>query len=198
MPFLPLVLAAAALSPPGINPATIDFPGTALREDQSAAALVAISMDQHGRVISCETRAVEGDPATANQLCAVAAKRRQIPARWTDGTPADGQIVTLLKLTVPNTREGNRIADLRQAPDLEWTVNRLPNEAWNAQITVALAVDSTGRVTDCGAGRGETLAKLISAVCADTSRFGTFPVQTIAGKPIPYVTQRIVRLVRAN
>ena len=194
MPILPH-LAAAALTAPVIILTPADYPQDALSQDQSAAALVAISLDSTGRATACETRQTAGHERLARRICGLLLKRRHTPSKLRDGTPVNAEIVTLMRLFIPDTFEGSRVAKLTQKPDVELSVNHLPGNAKSADVRIALAINEAGSVSDCGADYREKQAALVAVACSDPARFGTYPLRNAGGPAQPYVTQLKVRFM---
>jgi hypothetical protein len=107
-------------------------------------------------------------------------------------------LLILIRFFLPQFPDGARIQDMRQQPEIELTIPKLPQGATSDNVRVALAIDQSGKIVGCEAGKRERDEKLAAIVCKDKARLGLRPLSNAAGQPIAYITQAIVRVTARN
>lgn len=166
-----------------------------LRANKSAAALIDILIDPAGKVIHCSTTERFGDKYLAGKICKIVLRKRIKPARLASGNAAYFADTMLMKFFIPGTRQGYRIARMVQSADAQLTVNALPGGAPNAEVTLAIAVDEAGKVTECAAGKKKESRALVDAVCGSLSLLKP-PIRFDTSKmPLAHVTEFKVKLL---
>ncbi|MCW3796791.1 hypothetical protein OMW55_03095 [Sphingomonas sp. BN140010] len=193
MPILPLSAAALALSVPSAGGSLkyTDYPEWALRAEASAASLVSLSLTPGGKLFACRSEQELGDPRLAGDICSLLRGRRFPHATLRDGTASYARVQELIRLFLPDTSDGGRIASLRASPNAEFQVKSLNGQP-SADVDVVLAVNANGSITDCGPKSGGTSA-LIKAACSQSSSFQVPAMTDESGRAVPFVTNWRVR-----
>lgn len=116
-----LAFAASALALPDFAPIQTYYPSPALRKDQSAAALLELTVDPEGKRIGCETLAIFGDEDLAKDICKLQARAEIGAARDSNGNPAYGVLRVFVRYSIIQTEKGREIYRL-EAPGYTHTV----------------------------------------------------------------------------
>lgn len=194
-----LMMLAAVLSPPDYSIITYtDYPGWALRQNKSAAALIDIIVNPNGKPLKCDVVSSSGDQELAQDICKVFLRKKYRPARLRTGEAAFAFDTTLLRFFVPGNPIGDQIANSTQSPSLTLHANRLPDGAEFADVTIVLAADEAGHVTDCVGSPNEKKQSLVAAVCRNPDALRREARSGPDGRPIKYVTTVKVRLTTAS
>lgn len=114
-------LMAAMLALPQMVPNQIDYPSSALRRNQSAAALLELIVDPEGGLVDCITRATFGDEDLAEDICKLQSNAELTAARDAQGNAAYGVLRVLITYSIIQTEDGRDIHRL-QAPGYTYTV----------------------------------------------------------------------------
>ena len=163
------------------------FPQWAVREDKSAAAIVSVWVDPSGRIYDCKALQRIGDKRLADEICSLVLRRRIPGAVDHEGAAVTGNIVTLIKLTLPGTPVGDQIARMTQPPDLTLELNRLPqglSSPYKLGLAVEVGVDGSTGACNGTLQANETLAH----IACERLAAETFEVALNKdGAPVPYV-----------
>ena len=173
----------------------LDYPREDERELRSAAAIIEFLIGPDGQPLKCVAPTTYGDPELAAKICPIVLGKHFKPATFLDGAPAYGFVRTLLRFFDPRTEAGVKIGEMQLPVDFELTDDKLPSNGRAFSIWVAFAVNEAGVATDCGAPPKETHKAAADLVCR--ARNGTDLGQRtdVAGRPIAYVTYKLVRLI---
>ena len=188
-----LVIAAGGLAAPDITRilSPEDYPAEALAHGWSAAAILDILIDPKGKVARCSTGPSIGAKQLANKMCEIIRRKRIPPAHDADGKPVYGVAHGLIKMWQPDTNDGRAIEALKDSPDVERSVNRLPDGAAEKEAEVSLLVEATGDVADCAAKPGDAIGVI---ACSARDQLGATKVPNPAGEFVAYVTKVKVRV----
>ena len=191
-----LIAAASGLVAPDITRilSPQDYPAEAMAHDWSAAAIVDILLDPRGKIVRCTVGSTVGVKQLATKICDLVHHKRVRAAQGADGTPLYGVAHGLIKMWIPDTSEGRAIAALKDPPDVELSVNKLPNGAAEAETDVSLLVDSTERVADCAFKSADPIGAI---ACSARDQLDVGKVADPDGKPVSYVTKVKVRITTA-
>jgi len=171
-----------------------DYPTWAVKKNASAASVVRVVIDPQGKPIECTTLSEIGDPQLARAVCGIVTQKRYRPAMLRNGQNVRAILDTLITFFIPDTDEGKKIGALRQVPDAELTVNRLPKNE-QADVSVILAFDTEGRVTDCAPSENEKLLSLANLACDQRALFDNALQRDQSGQLIAYVTRKKIRFI---
>ena len=118
-----MILAAAAgeLSAPEMLPVRVEYPSLAMRNGQSAAALIDVVVDPDGLPVICKSLEMFGNKKFAGDICELQGVFRYRPAVSIDGQPTYGIVRVLMKYALLGSRQGNSIKKL-SAPGMEFEV----------------------------------------------------------------------------
>lgn len=111
----------AVLTLPQMVPIQDHYPSTALRKDQSAAALLEMTVDPEGGLVDCITLATFGDEDLAEDICKLQSNAELTAARDAQGNAAYGVLRVLIRYSIIQTEDGRDIYRL-QAPGYTHTV----------------------------------------------------------------------------
>lgn len=114
-------LMTAMLALPQMVPNQVNYPSSALRKNQSAAALLEIIVDPEGGLVDCITRATFGDEDLADDICKLQSDAELTAARDAQGNAAYGVLRVLVRYSNIQTERGRDIYRL-QAPGYTHTV----------------------------------------------------------------------------
>jgi hypothetical protein len=189
-----MLAVAAGLSAPTLvkNIGPGDYPTWAIKKNASAASVVRVAIDPQGKPTECTALNQVGDLQLAGVVCGIVTRKSYRPAMLRDGRKVHAILDTLITFFIPDTDEGRKIGALRQIPDAELTVNQLPGKE-QADVTVVLAVDTEGKVTDCAPSENEKLLSLANIACDQRALFDNALQRDQTGQPIAYVTRKKIR-----
>jgi hypothetical protein len=193
-----LLLAASAVIATPANLSRVlkpdDYPAWQLDRDASAAALVDVLVEPSGHVNRCTVEETFGTTNLALEICKIVMGKRVTPARGFDGRETYGRVRTLLRLFLPDTREGAMVAKLRKAADVILTVKHLPGGVKAAEVGVLLAVDGAGRVTNCQPSSALNRKDMVDAICSARDALGAGKVADRLGKAVSHLVVKTVEL----
>jgi Gram-negative bacterial TonB protein C-terminal len=187
-----LILAAGGLAAPDITKilSPEDYPAEALAHQWSAAAILDILVDPKGKVARCNIGPSIGAKQLAGKMCDIIRHKRVSPAHDASGIPSYGVAHQLIKMWQPDTDDGRAIEALKDPPDVELSVNKLPDAA-KAETKILLLVDATGRPADCSHESGDAAGAI---ACSAREQLGVVKVTDPNGNPVSYVTEVTVRV----
>jgi hypothetical protein len=168
------------------------YPTDALRERKSAAAFIDAIVDPTGRVISCKVLSAYGDQKLAANICRLIDGSKIEPA-IAQGQPSYGVFRQLIRLFTPGNAAGDKVAALREQPEVEVQVNLLPQNKSNLRVTADVLVDPTGKPEACDVANAP--AGYGDVACAQVAGVAFEPLQDKDGKPVQYVRSVIVDFV---
>lgn len=197
-----LTVLAAALAGSIMTPANTDgllqfadYPQVLLQNQRSSAALTSMFVDPDGHIIRCNVLSVTGDKSFKALPCRLAAKRKVQAARSSTGVPTYGAVTDLLRVFLPDSKEGQEIAALRVSPDAILTVSALPRGATRADIAILLEVDEAGKTIACAGKTPEVSSAFVKAACGASELLAISRESDSSGKAVPYVTEKRVAFV---
>lgn len=159
----------------------------AVQSEKSAGAIVSLWMDPSGRIYECETLKRIGDERLANEICGLVLRKRVRPAMDRNGEVISGNVVTLIKLTIPGTPIGDKIGPMVQSPDLTLELNRLPDELVSPyKLSLAVEVDTDGGIVACN-GDEKSDKTLANLACGRLAGETFDKAADKKGNPIGYV-----------
>lgn len=188
---------AAPLPVRELQPAPDDYPAIYFRSDKSAAALIELVITPEGTIAKCRELKIFGDKVFASDLCRLFKPRSWTAAIDEKGEPTSGIVRTLLRFFIPETPAGDNIASLAQGPDVELTVEHLPEPLkGHLDVKLSLAVGPSGAISACEPRPDQKLPLGVSEVaCAEASRSifnrASLPTDT----PPSFVIEQMVRFV---
>jgi hypothetical protein len=189
-----LLTAASGLSAPSIisilDPD--DYPTWAVAKGVSAASYIRWVVDPQGKTVQCTILSEIGDPQLAKSVCRILSRKHSRSPTLREGQKVHAFLDTMIAFYLPDTEDGRKIGALRQSPDAELTVNQVPNNK-PADVSVILAFDQSGRVTDCAPSEGEKLVALANVACGQRALFDHAIQKDMSGQPVAYVTRKRVR-----
>lgn len=187
-----LVILAAAAGLSSANPSSLlrpgDYPLWALQKDKSAAAVLEITLDQNGKVMSCTRQEFFGDEKLADALCRIVASRKTEPAIRADGSKAFYKARTFMTMFLPHTTVGDQVAKVRQGADITVSLPSLPSGLTDPMSTVTVDVDDKGRVTDCKEAEPKPGQILVGDACSHAKGVSLPPLKLPDGRMVPYVS----------
>lgn len=164
-----------------------EYPLWAVRDEKSAGAIISIWVDPTGRIYDCKVLSVMGDKRLAAEVCGLSLRWKVPPAIDRHGKPIFGNVVTLIRVAIPDTPMGDRIRLLKQASDLELDLNKLPDKLESPyKLGLALEIDPDGRIVTCNGDKNanEMLAHVACERVASELFEKAFDKER---KPISYV-----------
>jgi len=114
-------LMTAMLALPQMVPNQTDYPSSALRKNQSAAAVLEMVVDPEGGLVDCISRATFGDEDLAEDICKLQSDAEMTAARDAEGNASYGVLRVLIRYSIIQTVDGRDIYRL-QAPGYTHTV----------------------------------------------------------------------------
>lgn len=202
--FSVLALAAAgALSAPQLDHALSsaiirEYPSWATRDELSAAATLSIWVNADGRIYDCKTLSTVGDRRLALQICDLLMRKRTVPAQHSSGAAVIGNIVTMIKLTLPETRLGDQVAETVQSPELTVETGVLPGGLTSPyRMGLALEVAADGSITSC-TGNKKADPALAALACEKAQGMSFERGADTKGNPVSYVRSLSVEVVAAS
>jgi hypothetical protein len=169
-----------------------DYPSWAVSKGVSAASVVHVVVDPQGKSVECTALREIGNPQLAKEICPLIRRKDYQPPTLRDGQRVYAVLDTMIRLYLPDTKQGQQIMGLRQSPDAEIVVNKLPNNT-ASDVSIILAYDSAGRVTDCVPSEHESEIPLANVACGQRALFDNVIQKDLAGQPVAYVTRKRVR-----
>jgi hypothetical protein len=166
-----------------------------MAKDASTATLIHLAIKPDGKVAQCISVPKFGDPELAKDVCRILSRKRFHSPTLRDGRKVHAFVDTMIRLFLPDTKEGRTIEGLRDPPDAELTVVALPHGNL-ADVSVNLAYDSAGKITDCAPAGGKEVA-LSKVACDQSALFDNTPQNDMKGQPVAYVTQKRFRFTVA-
>ena len=145
----------------------------------SAAALVDLKVEPSGYVYDCVLVSELGDERILASLCPTLRKQKMTGATDIDGRPSYGVFRKLYSLETPDDPDAP--PPMRQAPDYELTVNRLPASA----TADSLAIDLL-----CEVGADGVIGRCEADPQAASSSYVEVAKQQVSGAALPILTNR--------
>jgi hypothetical protein len=161
------------------------YPSTALRDDESAAALMDIEVDPEGRVLKCETIAIYGSRPLGERICELQKKARVTPARI-GGAPAYGAYRGFAAFYLPGNKLGRKVAAMRPVASAEFAVANLPDGKDTLRLGLTMMIAPDGAVSRCRGG-DDQYPTFVSAACDEIAKVRFVPVTDTEGKPVQHV-----------
>jgi TonB family protein len=129
-----------------------DYPADLLRAGKSGTVSTRTTVRPDGSIQGCAVERSSGIPSLDAYTCAIILKRaRFAPAKWTDGSAAYGVIRVPVSWVVSYAAPSKESMFRATNPDLELSVNHLPQGARQSFTAVSLevAADENGRPVTC-------------------------------------------------
>jgi hypothetical protein len=175
------------MTPPGDG-------GSRSRDAFFLQAKVDILIEPSGRAVRCTFVPGSGHEAAAKAAC----RQYRIPRLDTkpsvNGTPS----YALMRTSVFYFPISPSASVRQLEPDASLTVNFLPGNIELADVYLQLAVDEAGKVIGCESGSAKEQVAMAAAICGSPDTLDVRPTTDKKGRPIPYVTRRMIRLVLAK
>lgn len=155
------------------------------------ASLIRVTVTPDGRPDACTVEWSTGNDRMDRMACRLTMRRSEWNAARDDhGKATWGRFEEVVNFYTPTERESR--FPMQKRPDLELMVKHLPEDANEATVRVAVAVDPEGELSAC-AGEPEAEEQLASIACRQlTASWQTAPAVNAAGSPIAYVVSRKV------
>lgn len=190
---LALVLLAALTAPEMRLITNDDYHFQSVLRHETGGAAVMVTVDPAGRTLACETLQGFGVQRVADAVCDLLLHRRFEPAHLADGTRAYARMRLLFRFELPRIGR-TKIPVVEMAPELALHDRQLPEAEDGKSVTVALAVDQHGAVTDCAGSKRS--ASLAARACAQAAMLPISPLTLPDGRVVPHITTRQVVLIR--
>lgn len=170
------------------------YPVDAMRKGRSGGALVDLWTNEGGGIYKCDLVSLVGDEKLGRSTCKIVIRFRLEPAVDSAGTKTMGRHRILLTWLIPGSAQGREVAQTKQRPDLELTVDRLPTGSKRLDVVIVLEVKPDGIVQSCQPDAAAAAAYAKTA-CQNVSgiRFPASPA--FEGAARPYITSATVRFV---
>lgn len=193
---LVLLLASQLAAPTTLGPANWykadDYPIQYIQAGRSFDISLRATVRPDGGLQGCAIEKSSGEKDFDKYNCALLLSRARFsPAKDRDGRPVLGiyrsRVTWMMDDRKPKAGAG----------DLELTVANLPAGLSSpAYIHVALAVDGTGRATDCAKGKPDQNAALLKAACTQLLRsYRAIPARLPSGALVPSVQSATVSFI---
>jgi hypothetical protein len=154
-------------------------------------------VDANGKPVQCTNKTNVGNERLAKDICGILSRKRFKPATLRDGQKVYAILDTFLTMFLPDTDEGRKIMSLRMAPDAELQVTKLPDGS-SPEISIILAYDASGKITDCGPANREKDLKMADVACSQRILFDHTIQKDPSGQPVAYVTQKRIRFTTTS
>ena len=191
-----LLLALQLAAPTTLGPANWykadDYPIQYIQAGRSFDISLRATVRPDGSLQGCAIEKSSGEKDFDKYNCALLLSRAKFsPAKDRDGRPALGIYRTRVTWMIDNRKLK------ASAGDLELTVANLPAGLSSpTYVHVALAVDGTGRATDCADGKPDQNAALVKAACTQLLRsYRAIPARLPSGDLVPSVQSATVSFV---
>ena len=171
------------------------YPTEAVREGRSAAIEYELTIDPDGKLEQCNTLRAVGDERLAAQTCAIieAARFRYTRATAPDGTPSYGVIHTSSNFFLPDTAQGRAIRDYSFDPEIEISVQALPDDVDDpADVKVVTVIGTDGKMAACEPV-ADVRGDLAEVACRQVQSREWARVVDLAGTAVPYVREFVVQ-----
>lgn len=173
-----------------------DVPIEMLKDNVLQSVRIALVVRPDGRVQSCHVEQSSGTPTLDSYTCTRVSRRAKFkPPRQLDGMASYGVYRTIIDWWV-----GDGIPRRRsELADLYASMSSLPANLHSpVSVQLQLAVDATGRVSDCAAVKAETNPVLLRLGCDELLKsYKPSPVRTVEGVSVRSVQTATV-LFHAN
>jgi hypothetical protein len=170
-----------------------DFPADLVKAGDSKALLTRTTVRPDGTIQGCVAEVSSGDSSLDAYTCGLILRRAKFrPATWNDGSPAYGVLRVPVVWALSNEYQA-------VAPDLELSVNRLPDGARSPlALGVEVATDDKGRPSLClqipPVVHKQQFPELVSIACQQViATVQLSPPTDASGKPVPSVQTVSVR-----
>jgi TonB family protein len=166
-----------------------DYPIQYIEAGRSFDISLRLTVKPDGSLQGCAIEKSSGEKSFDKYNCALLLNRAKFsPAKDKEGRPILG---------IYRTRVTWKTDDRKPQPgagDLELTVKRLPSGLSSpTYIQVALAVDGTGRASDCTGGKPDQNAALVKTACTQLLRsYRAIPARLPSGDLVPSVQSATV------
>ncbi|MGZ3172615.1 MAG: hypothetical protein ACXWJC_05960 [Croceibacterium sp.] len=173
-----------------------------LRANKSVSAEVEAIISPEGEIESCALKSFVGDEQFAKRICSLFDKRTWAKSLDAQGHAVYGRIRTVMRFTIPGTKEGEEAQRTKQSPDLE-----LPFPAdWRGEdeviIPLAVLVGEDGRAQACNLQATRWTDKhakdLADLACEGLGSKTYSPIATRVGSVQRYVVAQRVRFSRSG
>jgi hypothetical protein len=154
-------------------------------------AKVDVLIKPNGSAVRCNFVPGSGDEAAAKAACS---DYRTVviasPHPSLDGVPS----YAVVRASARYANDAS-LSALPAEPDAFLAVNRLPQAKAFIDVTVLLAVDSTGKTIACEPAANAGRTPMVTAACSATGMLDAGVALDQSKRPIAYVTKRNVRLL---
>jgi hypothetical protein len=195
---IPLSILAMALTGPsmGLEDArALQQRFTAAGMTSSVAAQVELIAGADGRVVSCDVVHGEGEARAVAAICPQVRGFRLKSVAQANGKPIFAKFRPIVSFSAGNDAR-SLARSIPRTADITVDVGAMPDDVEVPQgIYASILVGEDGLRRECGS-LGTGLAAVVDATCGQLGTYDFGVVHDGDGKPVPYVTSKVIRFIK--